>query len=151
MPEGGIQSSVMPKIAVFGVGGAGGNVVNNMILSQLSAVKFITANTDCQSLSRTLAETKIQLGAKCTKGLGAGSNPVVGRQAAEEALDDIKREITDMDMLFIAAGMGGGTGTGAAPIIWKAAKDMGILTVAIVIKPFAFEGRRRAEVADAGI
>ena len=113
----------LPKITVFGVGGAGLNAVNNMILSQLESVKFVCANTDCQSLANSLAETKIQLGAKCTKGLGAGSNPEIGRQSAEEAMDVIKRELADTDMLFIAAGMGGGTGTGAAPVVAKIANN----------------------------
>lgn len=141
----------LPKITVFGVGGAGLNAVNNMILSQLESVKFVCANTDCQSLANSLAETKIQLGAKCTKGLGAGSNPEIGRQSAEEAMDVIKRELADTDMLFIAAGMGGGTGTGASPVIAKVARDMGILTIAIVIKPFEFEGKRRMETANKGV
>ena len=142
---------VLPKITVFGVGGAGLNAVNNMILSQIDDVRFVVANTDCQSLSNSLAENKIQLGAKCTKGLGAGARPEVGKQAAEEALDVIKRELTDTDLLFIATGMGGGTGTGASPVIAKLAQDMGILTVAITTKPFAFEGRRRLETAQGGI
>ena len=142
---------VLPKITVFGVGGAGLNAVNNMILSQIDDVKFVVANTDCQSLSNSLAENKIQLGAKCTKGLGAGAKPEVGKQAAEEVLDIIKRELTDTDLLFIATGMGGGTGTGASPVIAKLAQDMGILTVAIATKPFAFEGKRRLTTAQAGI
>ncbi len=141
----------LPKISVFGVGGAGVNAVNNMILSQLDSVKFVVANTDCQSLANSLAETKIQLGSKCTKGLGAGSNPDVGRQAAEEAIDIIKHELCGTDMLFIATGLGGGTGTGASPVIAKMANDMGILTVVIAIKPFQLEGRKRREVADKGI
>lgn len=142
---------VLPKITVFGVGGAGLNAVNNMILSQIEDVRFVVANTDCQSLSNSLAENKIQLGAKCTKGLGAGARPEVGKQAAEEALDAIKRELTDTDLLFIATGMGGGTGTGASPVIAKLAQDMGILTVAIATKPFAFEGKKRLETAQSGI
>lgn len=142
---------VLPKITVFGVGGAGLNAVNNMILSQIDDVRFVVANTDCQSLSNSLAENKIQLGIKCTKGLGAGAKPEVGKQAAEEVLDTIKRELTDTDLLFIATGMGGGTGTGASPVIAKLAQDMGILTVAIATKPFAFEGKRRLETAQGGI
>ena len=142
---------VLPKIVVFGVGGAGINSVNNMILSGLDNVKFIVANTDCQSLSNSLADSKIQLGAKCTKGLGAGAKPEIGRQSAEEAIDSIKREISDADMLFIATGMGGGTGTGASPVIAKIAKDLGILTVAIVTKPFLLEGKTRMETANKGI
>ena len=143
--------STIPKISVIGVGGAGINAVNNMILSQLDSVKFIAANTDCQNLMNSLAETKIQLGSKCTKGKGAGSNPEVGKQAAEEASEEIKRELTGIDMLFIASGMGGGTGTGASPVIAKMAKDMGILTIAIVIKPFIFEGKKRMQTAIAGV
>lgn len=149
--SGDLPIKVLPKITVFGVGGAGLNAVNNMILSQIDDVRFVVANTDCQSLSNSLAENKIQLGAKCTKGLGAGAKPEVGKQAAEEALDIIKRELTDTDLLFIATGMGGGTGTGASPVIAKLAQDMGILTVAIATKPFAFEGKRRLETARAGI
>ena len=149
--SGDLPIKVLPKITVFGVGGAGLNAVNNMILSQIDDVRFVVANTDCQSLSNSLAENKIQLGAKCTKGLGAGAKPEVGKQAAEEALDIIKRELTDTDLLFIATGMGGGTGTGASPVIAKLAQDMGILTVAIATKPFAFEGKRRLETARTGI
>lgn len=148
---GDLPVKVLPKIVVFGVGGAGINSVNNMILSGLDNVKFIVANTDCQSLSNSLAECKIQLGAKCTKGLGAGANPEIGRQSAEEAIDMIKREIADADMLFIATGMGGGTGTGASPVIAKIAHDLGILTVAIATKPFLLEGRKRMETANKGI
>ena len=146
-----IPSHVLPKISVFGVGGAGINSVNNMVLSQMDNVNFVAANTDCQSLINSLAEVKIQLGAKCTKGLGAGSNPEIGRQAAEEASEIIKRELTGIDMLFIAAGMGGGTGTGASPVIAKMAKDMGILTIAIVIKPFAWESSKRMNTANKGV
>ena len=146
-----ISAKVLPNISVFGVGGAGINAVNNMILSQIDNVKFVALNTDCQSLMNSLAETKIQLGAKCTKGLGAGSNPEIGKQAAEETIENIKRELTDVDMLFIAAGMGGGTGTGASPVIAKMAKDMGILTIAIVIKPFLMEGKKRMQQANSGV
>ena len=146
-----VSVSAFPKISVFGVGGAGINAVNNMILSQLDGIKFVAANTDCQSLTNSLASTKIQLGAKCTKGLGAGSKPEIGRQAAEEACDVIKRELAGIDMVFIATGMGGGTGTGASPVIAKMAKDMGILTIVIAIKPFMLEGKRRVETANRGI
>ena len=149
--NGDLPANVLPKIMVLGVGGAGVNVVDAMIVSQLEAVKFVVANTDCQSLVKSLADTKIQLGAKCTKGLGAGSNPDIGKQAAEEAIDLIKRELSDTDMLFIATGMGGGTGTGASPVIAKIARDMGVLTVAIAIKPFAYEGKKRMETANKGI
>ncbi len=149
--SGDLPVKVLPKIVVFGVGGAGINSVNNMILSGLDNVKFIVANTDCQSLSNSLAECKIQLGAKCTKGLGAGANPEIGKQSAEEAIDTIKREIADADMLFIATGMGGGTGTGASPVIAKIAHDLGILTVAIATKPFLLEGKKRMQTANKGI
>ena len=149
--EGFIQVNVVPRISVFGVGGAGVNAVNHMILSQLDGVKFVAANTDCQSLVNSLAETKIQLGAKCTKGLGAGSNPELGKQAGEEASDLIKRQLTETDMLFVATGMGGGTGTGASPIVAKIAKDMGILVVGIAIKPFKMEGSQRMTRANKGI
>ena len=151
-----ISKNAFPKIIVFGVGGAGVNIVNNMILSQLDGIKCIAANTDGQSLANSLAERKVQLGIKCTKGLGAGSNPEVGRQAAEEACDAIKRELIDedgnkIDMLFIATGLGGGTGTGASPVIAKIAKDLGILTVVMAIKPFALEGKKRMETANKGV
>ena len=150
-PSSDVLMNVLPKITVFGIGGAGINAVNNMVISQLEGVKFVTANTDCQSLMNSLAETKIQLGAKCTKGLGAGSNPEIGKQAAEEASDAIKRELADTDMLFIATGMGGGTGTGASPVVAKIAKDMGILTIAIAMKPFFLEGKKRMDKANKGI
>ena len=146
-----VTVNMIPKIAVFGVGGAGINAVNNMILSQLDGIKFVAANTDRQNLNNSLAEVKIQLGVKCTKGLGAGSNPEIGRQSAEEACEVIKRELADMDMLFIATGMGGGTGTGASPVIAKIARDMGILTIAIAIKPFLMEGKKRMLAAEDGI
>ncbi len=146
-----VSVSAFPKISVFGVGGAGINAVNNLILSQLDNIKFVVANTDCQSLMNSLAGTKIQLGAKCTKGLGAGSKPEVGKQAAEEACDIIKRELSGTDMVFIATGMGGGTGTGASPVIAKMAKDMGILTVLIAVKPFLFEGKKRMVTANRGV
>ena len=150
-PSSDVLMNVLPKITVFGIGGAGINAVNNMVISQLDGVKFVTANTDCQSLMSSLPDTKIQLGAKCTKGLGAGSNPEIGKQAAEEASDIIKRELADTDMLFIATGMGGGTGTGASPVVAKIAKDMGILTIAIAMKPFFLEGKKRMDKANKGI
>lgn len=151
-----ISKNAFPKIIVFGVGGAGVNIVNNMILSQLDGIKYVASNTDGQSLANSLAERKVQLGIKCTKGLGAGSNPEIGHQAAEEACDAIKRELTDedgnkIDMLFIATGLGGGTGTGASPVIAKIAKDLGILTVVMAIKPFALEGKKRMETANKGV
>ena len=144
-------TELKPKITVFGVGGAGGNAVNNMINSGLQGVEFVAANTDAQALAQSLADQRIQLGVKITQGLGAGSQPSVGRAAAEEALEVIDEHLTECHMVFITAGMGGGTGTGAAPIIAKLARERGILTVGVVTKPFQFEGGRRMTVADTGI
>ncbi|UZP67301.1 cell division protein FtsZ [Desulfovibrio mangrovi] len=141
----------MAKIKVIGVGGGGGNAVNNMISSVLRGVTFITANTDVQALNNSQAEYKIQLGDKLTKGLGAGANPAVGRDAALESIEQIRAAIGEADMVFVTAGMGGGTGTGAAPVIAQVAKEMGALTVGVVTKPFFFEGRKRLEAAEAGI
>ena len=138
-------------IKVIGVGGGGCNAVNRMVEAGLKGVDFIAVNTDRQALSRCLAETKIQIGEKLTRGLGAGANPEVGQKAAEETLDDITALMDGADMIFITAGMGGGTGTGAAPIIAKAARDMGILTVGVVTKPFSFEGAKRKKQAELGI
>ncbi len=138
-------------IKVIGVGGGGCNAVNRMVEAQLKGVDFIAVNTDRQALNRCSAETKVQIGEKLTKGLGAGANPEIGQKAAEETLDDIAELIDGSDMVFITAGMGGGTGTGAAPIIAKTAKDMGILTVGVVTKPFSFEGSKRRKQADLGI
>jgi cell division protein FtsZ len=140
-----------PRIAVIGVGGAGGNAVNNMIAAGLSGAQFIVANTDAQALEASSAEHRIQLGSSLTEGLGAGSKPEIGEAAAEEAVEDIRRAVSDCHMVFIAAGMGGGTGTGAASVIARVAKEYGILTVAVVTKPFQFEGSRRMRVAEAGI
>jgi cell division protein FtsZ len=140
-----------PRISVIGVGGAGGNAVANMIRSDVQGVDFVVANTDAQALNASSADRRIQLGLKITQGLGAGSRPEIGRAAAEETLEDIERALEGAHMCFIAAGMGGGTGTGAAPVIAKAARDKGILTVGVVTKPFAFEGARRTRSADAGI
>lgn len=139
------------QIKVIGVGGGGSNAVNRMIDAGLKGITFISVNTDKQALSGSKAETKIQIGEKLTKGLGAGANPEVGQRAAEENVDDIVKFIAGSDMVFITAGMGGGTGTGAAPIIAKAAKDLGILTVGVVTRPFTFEGKKRREHADLGI
>jgi len=136
---------------VIGVGGAGGNAIANMINSDVQGVDFIVANTDAQALNHSLADRKIQLGLKITQGLGAGSRPEIGKAAAEEAIHEIEAALEGAHMCFIAAGMGGGTGTGAAPIIAKAARDRGILTVGVVTKPFSFEGNRRGRSADAGI
>ena len=140
-----------PRITVIGVGGAGGNAIANMIKSDVQGVEFLVANTDAQALNASAADRRIQLGLKITQGLGAGSRPEIGRAAAEETLEDIERALDGAHMCFIAAGMGGGTGTGAAPVIAKAARDRGILTVGVVTKPFAFEGSRRGRAADAGI
>lgn len=140
-----------PKITVIGIGGAGGNAINTMIGSELKGARFLAANTDAQALSFSLADCRIQLGLDTTKGLGSGMSPEIGKAAAEEAIDKVIEEIKDTNMLFIAAGMGGGTGTGAAPVIAKAAKEMGILTVGVVTKPFDFEGSRRMELALRGI
>jgi cell division protein FtsZ len=139
-----------PKITIFGVGGAGGNAINNMIRSNLEGVEFVAANTDAQALSNSLA-SKIQLGVKVTKGLGAGSFPDRGRAAAEENVEEIARFLEGSNMVFIAAGMGGGTGTGGAPVIAKLARERDILTVGVVTKPFHFEGKYRMETAEAGI
>jgi len=140
-----------PRITVIGVGGAGGNAVNNMIQSHLEGVEFVVANTDAQALTQSHADRRIQLGVTATQGLGAGSRPDVGRVAAEEALEDILDQLRGSNMAFIAAGMGGGTGTGAAPVIARAAREQGILTVGVVTKPFHFEGAHRMRIADAGI
>jgi len=140
-----------PRISVIGVGGAGGNAIANMIASDVQGVEFIVANTDAQALNASAADRRIQLGLKITQGLGAGSRPEIGRAAAEETFDQIERALEGAHMCFIAAGMGGGTGTGAAPVIAKAARDRGILTVGVVTKPFSFEGNRRMRSADAGI
>ncbi len=140
-----------PRIMVCGVGGAGGNAVNNMIVSGLMGVDFVVANTDAQALTSSRAERIIQMGMQVTEGLGAGSQPEVGRAAAEEALEEIHDHLAGAHMVFVTAGMGGGTGTGAAPVIARAARDMGILTVGVVTKPFQFEGARRMRIAEAGI
>src|SRR5256885_2639776 len=137
-------------IKVVGVGGCGGNAVDHMINNGVQGVEFITLNTDAQALKRNLAKTTLQLGTGVTKGLGAGANPEVGRQAAEEDRERITELITGADMLFITAGMGGGTGTGAAPVVAEVAKELGILTVAVVTKPFAFEGKRQ-RIAQEGL
>ncbi|MEE4212869.1 MAG: cell division protein FtsZ [Parvularcula sp.] len=145
------SAELKPKIVVIGVGGAGGNAVNNMITSNLDGVHFVCANTDAQAVGLSKAETKIQLGTGVTQGLGAGSRPQIGEAAAEESLEEVMNALEGANMLFITAGMGGGTGTGAAPVIAKAARDLGILTVGVVTKPFAFEGQRRMRIADEGI
>ncbi|HLG48851.1 MAG TPA: cell division protein FtsZ [Reyranella sp.] len=145
------ESEIKPRITVIGVGGAGGNAVNNMISSALEGVEFIVANTDAQALGQSLADRRVQLGITITQGLGAGARPEVGRQAAEEALPEILQLLDGANMVFVTAGMGGGTGTGAAPVIAEAARAQGILTIGVVTKPFHFEGRRRMQSADQGI
>ncbi|MFZ2019090.1 MAG: cell division protein FtsZ [Methyloceanibacter sp.] len=144
-------TELKPRITVFGVGGAGGNAVNNMIECGLKGVEFVVANTDAQALASSTAERRIQMGANVTEGLGAGSKPEVGAAAAEEAMADIKAHLVGCHMVFITAGMGGGTGTGAAPVIARASREEGILTVGVVTKPFQFEGSRRLRAAEAGI
>ncbi|KRQ92563.1 cell division protein FtsZ [Bradyrhizobium valentinum] len=144
-------SEMKARIIVFGVGGAGGNAVNNMIASELQGVEFIVANTDAQALAMSKANRIIQIGAQVTQGLGAGSQPEVGRTAAEEAINSIRDHLTGAHMVFVTAGMGGGTGTGAAPVIAKTARELGILTIGVVTKPFHFEGQRRMRFAEAGI
>lgn len=148
LPE---NTDLKPKITVFGVGGAGCNAVNNMTQAKLEGVEFWVLNTDAQALDHALTENRIQLGSKSTRGLGAGSHPEVGKTAAEETLADLNQILENTNMLFITAGMGGGTGTGAAPVIAKAAKERGILTVGVVTKPFHFEGARRMKVAELGL
>src|SRR4030081_3373115 len=140
-----------PRITVFGTGGAGGNAVNNMITSGLQGVDFVVANTDAQALTMSKAERIIQMGVAVTEGLGAGSQPEVGRAAAEEVIDEIRDHLQGAHMVFVTAGMGGGTGTGAAPVVARCAKEAGILTVGVVTKPFHFEGVRRMRVAENGI
>jgi cell division protein FtsZ len=140
-----------PRITVFGVGGAGGNAVNNMITAGLQGVDFVVANTDAQALTMSKAERIVQMGTQVTQGLGAGSQPDVGAAAAQEVIDEIKDHLTGANMVFVTAGMGGGTGTGAAPVIAATAREMGILTVGVVTKPFHFEGQRRMRTAEAGI
>ena len=139
------------KIKVLGAGGAGGNAINDMIESGVGGVEYIAANTDAQDLNKSLADIRIQLGEKLTRGLGAGADPEIGRQAAEEDVEKIKNLLEETDMLFITAGMGGGTGTGAAPVIAKVAKELGVLTVAVVTRPFSFEGKKRKNNADIGV
>ncbi len=148
MPQ---HNDLKPRITVFGVGGAGGNAVNNMIEKQLEGVEFVVANTDAQALSQTTAPNKIQMGVKVTEGLGAGARPSVGAAAAEETIEEIVDQLAGAHMCFITAGMGGGTGTGAAPIIAQAARELGVLTVGVVTKPFQFEGAKRMKQAEEGV
>ncbi len=145
------SSDLSPRICVFGVGGAGGNAVNNMLANGIPGVEFFVLNTDAQALFKSPCENKLQLGVNLTRGLGAGSNPKVGREAAEESRDEIKALLEGCNMLFITAGMGGGTGTGASPVIAEIARGMDILTIAVVAKPFSFEGLQIMRVAEAGL
>jgi cell division protein FtsZ len=145
------QEDLKPRITVFGVGGAGGNAVNNMIEKELDGVEFVVANTDAQALQQSRAHSKIQMGVKVTEGLGAGARPTVGAAAAEESIEEIVDHLAGAHMCFITAGMGGGTGTGAAPIIAQAARELGVLTVGVVTKPFQFEGGKRMKQAEAGV
>ena len=151
MPGQGPDQELKPRITVFGVGGAGGNAVNNMIDKQLEGVDFVVANTDAQALAQSRAESRIQLGVKATEGLGAGAKAAVGAAAAEENIEQIVDHLAGAHMCFITAGMGGGTGTGAAPIIAQAARELGVLTVGVVTKPFQFEGAKRMRQAEDGV
>ncbi|MFN3592216.1 MAG: cell division protein FtsZ, partial [Thermaurantiacus sp.] len=144
-------TELRPRISVFGVGGAGGNAVANMIAGGLTGVDFVVANTDAQALAASPAETRIQLGLRITQGLGAGARPEIGAAAAEEAMGQIDQALEGCHMCFITAGMGGGTGTGAAPVVARAARERGVLTVGVVTKPFAFEGLKRMRMAETGI
>lgn len=146
-----VEGGLKPRITVIGVGGAGGNAVNNMIKSDLKGVEFVVANADAQALMQSLCEKRIQLGLEITKGLGAGARPDIGKAAAEEAIEEIVAHIKNSNMVFITAGMGGGTGTGAAPVVARVAKEMGILTIGVVTKPFHFEGTNRMRFAEKGI
>lgn len=146
-----VESDKSAKIKVVGIGGAGGNAVNNMIQSKLQGIKFIAANTDAQVLDISKAPLKIRLGERLTEGLGAGANPEVGREAAQENIDEIRSALENSHMVFITAGLGGGTGTGAAPVVAEISKELGALTVAVVTKPFAFEGKKRMDQAVEGI
>ena len=144
-------SQLSPKITVIGVSGAGGNAVNNMVREQLSCVDFLVTNTDAQALANSACDNRLQLGNTITRGLGAGSKAEIGQAAAEEQIEEILSALGNSHMVFITAGMGGGTGTGAAPVIARVAREQGMLTVGVVTKPFQFEGHHRMEVAEAGI
>ncbi|MCZ6885019.1 MAG: cell division protein FtsZ, partial [Alphaproteobacteria bacterium] len=145
------EPDLQPKITVVGVGGAGGNAVNNMIENDLGGVEFVVTNTDAQALAQSKSDRTIQLGRNITQGLGAGSRPDVGKAAAEEAIEEIIEHVQRSNMVFITAGMGGGTGTGAAPVVARASREQGILTVGVVTKPFQFEGLNRMRIAEEGI
>ncbi len=146
-----VDNEKSAKIKVIGVGGAGGNAINNMIRSGLQGVKFIAANTDAQALEISRADVRIQLGGSITEGLGAGANPQIGREAALETVEEIRNALKDSHMVFITSGLGGGTGTGATPVIAEVCREMGALTVAVVSKPFSFEGKKRALIAEQGL
>ena len=139
------------KIRVVGVGGGGNNSIDHMINNKVNGVSFVAINTDLQALKRSVADEKLQIGTKLTKGLGSGGNPEMGRKSAEESREDIKEMLNGSDMVFVTAGMGGGTGTGAAPIVASIAREVGALTVGVVTRPFGFEGRRRSQQAEYGI
>lgn len=147
----GNEFTYAPRIVVIGCGGGGSNAVNRMIENEVQGVEFVVINSDAQALNLAIADRKIQIGQECTRGLGAGGNPEVGKIAAEESINDIKELVKGADMVFITCGMGGGTGTGAAPVVAKAAKEAGALTVGIITRPFTFEGKRRTEFAMKGI
>src|SRR3989338_5571363 len=151
MPKINPEIETFARIIVIGVGGSGGNAVNHMVNSKVKGVTFIAMNTDTQDLHNSMAEKKIHIGKNLTKGLGAGMNPEIGKKAAEETKAEIQDTIKGSDMIFIACGMGGGTGTGAAPIVARAAREQGILTIAVTTKPFFFEGNQRMKIADKGI
>ena len=146
-----LNNECQVKIKVIGAGGAGGNAINDMISSGVIGVEYIAANTDAQDLNNSLADIRLQLGEKLTRGLGAGADPEIGKQAAEEDIEKLKQLLEETDMLFITAGMGGGTGTGSAPVIAKVAKEIGVLTIAVVTKPFNFEGKKRMKNAESGL
>src|SRR4051794_38989859 len=146
-----VTHELRPHVTVVGVGGAGGNAIDNMITARLEGVEFVACNTDAQALGNCLTDRRIQLGTTVTRGLGAGARPEVGRTAAEESLDEILDQLSGSHMVFVAAGMGGGTGTGAAPVIARAVRERGTLPVGVVTKPFHFEGARRMRLAEAGL
>lgn len=146
-----ISPVIGAKIKVIGVGGGGGNMIDHMIAQGIGEIELIAANTDAQALASSLADKKIQLGERATRGLGAGMKPDVGKNSALESFEDLKEAMEGSDIVFIATGMGGGTGTGATPIVAQAAREVGALTVSVVTKPFAFEGRKRTKLADLGI
>jgi cell division protein FtsZ len=146
-----VDTNQFADIKVIGVGGGGSNAVNRMIQAELKGVHFIAVNTDAQSLNLSLAEHKIQIGAKLTKGLGAGADPEIGKKAAEESCEELMQSLRGADMVFVTAGMGGGTGTGGAPVVAEVAREIGALTVGVVTRPFTFEGKKRANQADQGI